>query len=83
MIFRVLGQPPRYHHSRNPKRPGRSNIVQTSRTLSKIYSEYRHLDDESRDARYELKKPSISDYDTILISQLDKIRNFILPKVTN
>ena len=74
---------PKRHRSRNPKRPGRSNIVQTSSTLSKIYFEYRHLDDESRDARYELQKPSKSDYDTFLISQLDKIRNFILPKVIN
>lgn len=62
---------------------GRSNIVQADPALSQIYPDYRHLDDESRDARYELKKPSADDYDKFLLSRLDKIRKFILPKVTN
>ena len=73
---------PKRHRGSNPKKPGRLNIVQNDSVLSQIYQEYRHLDDESRDARYELKRPSISDYDTFLISQLVRIREFILPKVT-
>jgi len=57
--------------------------VQSDPELSAIYPEYRHLDDESRDARYELKKISDSDYDKFLHPKLEKISNFILPKVTN
>ena len=74
---------PQRHRTSNPKKPGRLNIVQRDSVLSQIYPEYRHLDDESRDARYELKRPSMSDYDTFLISQFAKIREFILPKVTH
>ena len=62
---------------------GRTNIVQSEPQLSVIYPEYRHLDDESRDARYELKKISARDYDKFLRPKLDKISNFILPKLTN
>jgi hypothetical protein len=65
------------------RRPGRLNIVQQDPALSSIYRNYRHLDDESRDARYELRKPSPADYDNRLRPQLERIRNFILPKVTN
>ena len=74
---------PRRHRGSDLKNPGRLNIVQSNSVLSQIYREYRHLDDESRDARYELKRPSVSDYDTFLISQLVRIREFILPKVTH
>jgi HEPN domain-containing protein len=60
---------------------GRSNIVESDPTLKKIYPAYRHLDDESRDARYELKKPTPEDYDTYLVPQLHKIKDFVMPKV--
>lgn len=62
---------------------GRSNIVEADLTLSSIYDDYRNLDDESRDARYELKKPTPYEYDKYLVSSLEKIRAFIMPKVTN
>ena len=74
---------PKRHRGSDLKKPGRVNIVQSHSVLSQIYREYRHLDDESRDARYELKRPSASDYDTFLIPQLVRIREFILPKVTH
>jgi hypothetical protein len=74
---------PRRHTGYDPKkRPGRTNIVQQDPQLSAIYPEYRHLDDESRDARYELKKVSASDYDRFLFPKLEKIRAYIAPKVT-
>lgn len=60
---------------------GRSNIVETDPALRIIYPAYRHLDDESRDARYELRKPSTDEYDKYLVPQLDKIKNFVMPKV--
>ena len=47
-----------------------------------IYPYYRHLDDESRDARYELKIISKSDYDKVLFPKLQKIKQFITSKVT-
>ncbi len=82
--FVKLGMPiPRRHTNPDPKKPGRTNIVQTDPQLSAIYPAYRHLDDESRDARYELKKISESDYDKYLLPKLEKIKNFITPKVTN
>lgn len=62
---------------------GRSNIVQTDPVLGQIYGAYRHLEDESRDARYELRKPTPYEYDKYLVSKLTTIREFILPKVTN
>ena len=75
---------PRRHRGSEPKnKPGRLNIVQQDSTLKTIYSNYRHLDDESRDARYELKKPSSDDYDKFLVGQLQKIKDYIVPKVTN
>lgn len=64
------------------KKPGRLNIVQQDPALKTIYPNYRHLDDESRDARYELKKPSTNDYDSFLIPQFQKVKNYILPRVT-
>src|SRR5439155_13741854 len=45
---------PRRHQGSDPQKPGRMNIVQQDSSLRRIYSSYRHLDDESRDARYEL-----------------------------
>lgn len=60
---------------------GRSNIVQTDKVLGSIYFDYRALDDESRDARYELKKPTEEDYDKYLLARLNAIRAFILPKL--
>jgi hypothetical protein len=74
---------PRRHSSPDPKQPGRSNIVQQDPTLSAIYDPYRNLDDESRDARYELKKVSEALYDKYLLSEFEKIRRFIVPKVTS
>jgi hypothetical protein len=73
---------PRRHRS-NDGEPGRLNIVQADPTLSTIYPEYRHLDDESRDARYELKKISEADFDKFLLVKLNRISDFITPKVTN
>ncbi|MGH7961717.1 MAG: hypothetical protein ACRERD_07790 [Candidatus Binatia bacterium] len=73
---------PRRHWGSDPSKPGRLNIVQQDPTLSVIYRNYRHLDDESRDARYELRRPSVTDYDGFLIQQLAQIKNYILPKVT-
>ena len=81
--LRKAGKPiPRRHRSSNGE-PGRLNIVQSDSTLSCIYAEYRHLDDESRDARYELRKISASDFDNFLLAKLDKISDFIVPKVSN
>lgn len=71
---------PRRHRGEDGK-PGRLNIVQQDSTLKAIYANYRHLDDESRDARYELRVPTKSDYDNILMQQLKAIQNYILPKV--
>lgn len=73
---------PRRHTNPDPKKLGRTNIVQSDPELSVIYPEYRHLDDESRDARYELKKILASDYDTFLLPRLEKIRDYVSPKVT-
>jgi HEPN domain-containing protein len=61
---------------------GRLNIVQQDRSLREIYKSYRHLDDESRDARYELKMPAPDDYDRFLLPELERIRRFIEPRVT-
>ena len=71
---------PRRHRTQGG-RIGRSNIVQSDPELNNIYSAYRHLDDESRDARYELKKPSTDEYDKYLAPQLERIKNFVMPKV--
>jgi hypothetical protein len=68
---------PRRHSSSDPKYPGRMNIVQQDPSLKTIYVPYRHLDDESRDARYELKILSEADYDKFLLPQLNQIRKFI------
>jgi hypothetical protein len=73
---------PRRHHGSEAGKRGRTNIVQQDPTLSAIYPQYRHLDDESRDARYELKKPSEADYDGFLSSKLNEIKSFVVPKVT-
>lgn len=73
---------PRRHTSPDPKQPGRSNIVQQDPSLSAIYDPYRNLDDESRDARYELKRVSEAHYDSYLMGEFEKIRKFIIPKVT-
>ena len=60
---------------------GRTNIVQSDPALKKIYGAYRHLDDESRNARYELKRPTTENYDTYLVPQLDKIKDFVMSNV--
>lgn len=73
---------PRRHSSGDPKNPGRTNIVQQDPSLNTIYPHYRHLDDESRDARYELKIISEADYDNFLLPKLEEIRKFITSKVT-
>ena len=73
---------PRRHTSPDRKPPGRTNIVQQDPKLSAIYSHYRHLDDESRDARFELKQISGADYDNFLLPELEKVKKFITPKVT-
>ncbi len=77
------GTPIPRRHRGDSGGPGRTNIVQSDPQLSAIYPEYRHLDDESRDARYELKKISEADYDKFLRPRLEKIANFITPKVSN
>jgi len=68
---------PRRHSCPDPKNPGRTNIVQQDPSLKTIYANYRHLDDESRDARYELKVISKADYDNFLLPKLEQIRKFI------
>lgn len=73
---------PRRHTSPDSKAPGRSNLVQKDPILSRIYDPYRNLDDESRDARYELKRVSASHYDEYLLKEFEKIKNMIIPKVT-
>ena len=60
---------------------GRSNIVQSDPALKTIYLAYRHLDDESRDARYELMRPTPENYDAYLVPQLDRIKGFVMSKV--
>jgi hypothetical protein len=72
---------PRRHRGK-PGAPGRSNIVQQDPRLRPIYKSYRHLDDESRDARYELKRFVPSDFDSFLLPEFHRIRDFILPKVS-
>ena len=49
--------------------------------MKPIYPQYRHLNDESRDAQYELKAVSETDYDKFLFPKLQEIKNFIIPKV--
>ena len=75
--------PRRHRDSEKAKTEGRLKIIQQDPTLRHVYINYRHLDDESRDAMYELKKPSESDYDQFLLPQLKSIKNFIGPKVAN
>jgi HEPN domain-containing protein len=70
-------------HATHGDLTGRSNIVQADPILGQIYGAYRHLEDESRDARYELRKPTPYEYDQHLLSKLTAIRDFIMPKVTN
>jgi len=72
---------PRRHTSSGPTSLGRTNIVQQDARLKPIYPQYRHLNDESRDARYELKAVSETDYDKFLFPKLQEIKNFIIPKV--
>jgi hypothetical protein len=81
--FVKMGIPiPRRHTSLDAKKsPGRMNIVQQDPHLSAIYLEYRHLDDESRDARYELRKIPPSEYDNFLLPKFEKIRKYIVRKV--
>ena len=71
---------PRRHRGK-PGAPGRTNIVQQDPRLRPIYKNYRRLDDESRDARYELKRFVDADYDTYLLPQLLTIQQFITPLV--
>ena len=75
--------PRRHRGSEKAKTEGRLNIIQQDQTLRHVYINYRHLDDESRDARYELKKPSESDFDRHLLPQLTSIKDFIGPKVAH
>jgi hypothetical protein len=73
---------PRRHSSGgDPKNLGRTNIVQQESSLKTIYIHYRHLDDESRDARYELKRIPEADYDNFLLPQLYEIQKFITAKI--
>lgn len=72
---------PRRHSCPDPNNPGRTNIVQQDPSLKTIYKTYRHLDDESRDARYELKVISEADYDNFLLPKLEQIRKFITSKL--
>ena len=81
--FRKFGIPIPRRHRGNHGEPGRTNIVQSDPTLSSIYAEYRHLDDESRDARYELRRISEADFDRFLLVKLEKIGDFIIPMVTD
>jgi hypothetical protein len=81
--FRKFGIPIPRRHIKKDHEPGRTDLVRTHPELSAIYPQYSHLDDESRDARYELRKISERDYDRFLKPQLDAICNFVLSKVAN
>ena len=81
--LRKFGIPIPRRHRGDKGEPGRLNIVQSDPTLSSIYLEYRHLDDESRDARYELRKISVTDFDKFLLPKLNRISDFITHKVAN
>lgn len=73
---------PRRHRGYDPGgNPGRLDAVQHDPALRPIYANYRYLDDESRDARYELRKCSKDEYDKILIPKYERIKNCVLPKV--
>jgi hypothetical protein len=74
------GIPRRHRGDQNSM--GRSNIVQQDPNLKIIYSDYRALDDDSRDARYELCKPKKSEYDAGKV-RLFRIRQHITSKVSD
>ena len=74
------GEPiPKQH--RTQRLTGRSDIVEADPELRNIYVAYRYLDDESRNARYELKRTSNDEYDDNLVPQLDRIRQFVMNRV--
>jgi hypothetical protein len=74
---------PRRHVGTDQGAVGRTNIVQQDRTLREIYPDYRDLDDDSRDARYELKHPTKPDYDTYLMPSFVRIKNFVQQKISS
>jgi hypothetical protein len=74
---------PRRHTSSDPANPGRTNIVQQDSVLRSVYHDYRHLDDESRDARYELRKPKKADYDERLVRCHNRIRQFVTTRLAS
>lgn len=78
-----------HEHSDIPRRhnsdagDGRTNIVQQHAMLRQIYIDYRHLDDKSRDARYELRMPPKPEFDERLMPAFVRIKNFITAKMGN
>lgn len=71
---------PRRHVGTDAGAVGRTNIVQQDRSLREIYYDYRHLDDESRDARYELKRPTVAEFDAYLMPRFVRIESFARQK---
>jgi len=72
---------PRRHVGTDAGAVGRTNIVQQDASLKTIYFDYRHLDDESRDARYELRHPTPAEFDTYLMPKFVRIENFARQKL--
>jgi hypothetical protein len=72
---------PRRHVGTDARAGGRTNIVQQDPSLQRIYNDYRHLDDESRDARYELRHPSKAEFDAHLMPKYVRIESFAKAKL--
>jgi hypothetical protein len=47
-----------------------------------IYNDYRQLKDDSRDARYNMWRPTLVEVVDFRDGELDRIRSFVLPRVT-
>lgn len=47
-----------------------------------IYNDYRQLKDDSRDARYNMWRPTLAEVVDFRDGELDRIRSFVLPRVT-
>ena len=47
-----------------------------------IYTDYRQLKDDSRDARYNMWRPTLAEVVEFRDGELQRIRSFVLPRVT-
>lgn len=82
-FLRKHGVPIPRRHRGKPDAPGRTNIVQQDPRLRVIYKSYRHLDDESRDARYELKRFVPADYDDFLLPEFRKLQGYLMARLVD